>query len=244
VSITVADPTPPPPPTVTPPVPSIVNHSTLTTTAVPVTLAWSATPSPAGSALVSYELQQSTDGGTTWTAIALPTPLTSSVVQNIVPSAAVSYLFRVRATDAAGRVSAFAAGAPLTVTAAQESDPNIVYVGSWPIAPRANAFGGSTSSSSVPGSTATYTFTGSYIAWITEKDPTHGQTLLSIDGVATPVIENYTAAGVLPRRVMHVQALTPGTHTVTLEVLATRNAASTGTRTDLDAFIVFGAPPP
>jgi hypothetical protein len=81
-----------------------------------------------------------------------------------------------------------------------------------------------------------------YIAWGTEKDPTHGQTLLSIDGVATPIIENCNA-GTLPRRVMHVQALSPGTHTITLQVLATKNAAAVGARTDVDAFIVFCAPP-
>jgi hypothetical protein len=230
-----------PGPTATAPVPSIVNHSTLTTTAVPVTLAWSATAGGGGSGVKTYELQQSTDGGTTWTPIALPTALTTSVVRTIVPSTTTSYLFRVRATDAAGNVGAFAASAPLTVSAAQESDPNIAYVGAWPIAARATAFGGSTSSNAVAGSTATYTFTGSYVAWVTEKDPTHGQTIVSIDGVATPVIDNYNA-GSLTRRVMYVQALSPGTHTIELKVLATKAPAAKGTRTDVDTFLVFGAP--
>src|SRR5438105_1492632 len=229
-------------PTVTAPAPSIVNHSTLTTTAVPVTLSWSATPSASGSAVARYELQQSIDGGTTWTPIALPTALSNSIVQNIVPSAATPYLFRVRATDTAGHVSAFAASAPFTVSVAQESDPNIAYAGKWPIAARTNAFGGSTSSNSVAGSTAIYTFTGSYVAWLTEKDPTHGQTIVSIDGVATPMIDNYNA-GSLPRRVMFVQAVSPGTHTIALRVLATKNAAATGTRTAADARVVFGTPP-
>jgi len=238
---TIASPAPSPAPTVTAPAPSIVNHSTLTTTAVPVTLSWSGTPSAGGSAVARYELQQSIDRGATWTPIALPTALSTSIVQNVVPSAISSYLFRVRATDTAGRVSAFAASAPFTVFTAQESDPNIVYAGAWPIASRTNAFGGSTSSNSAAGSTATYTFTGSYVAWVTEKDPTHGQTIVSIDGVAAPLIDNYNA-GSLPRRVMFVQAVAPGTHTIAVRVLATKNAAATGTRTDVDAFIVFGAP--
>jgi hypothetical protein len=147
----------------------------------------------------------------------------------------------VRATDAAGRVSAFATSAPFTVIAAQESDPNIVYGGSWPIAARPNAFGGSTSATSVAGSTATYTFTGSYIAWVTEKDPTHGQAVVAIDGVATPLIDNYNA-GSLPRRVMYVRTLPAGVHTIQVTVLATKAAAATGTRTDIDTFIVFGTP--
>jgi len=228
-------------PSATAPVPSIVNHSTLTATAVPVTLTWSATASAGGSAVTSYELQQSTDRGTTWTPIALPAALTTSIVRSIVPGTATSYLFRVRATDAAGSVGAFAASAPFTVAAAQESDPNIAYAGAWPIAPRANAFGGSTSSNSVAGSTARYTFTGSYVAWVTEKDPTHGQTLVSIDGVATPLIDNYNS-GSLTRRVMFVRDLSPGTHTIELKVLATKSAAAIGTRTDVDTFIVFAAP--
>src|SRR6185295_6459518 len=232
-----------PAPVATAPVPSIVNHSTLTTTTVPVTLTWSATPSAGGSAVASYELQQSTDRGTTWTPIALPTVLSKTIVLNIVPGTSASYLFRVRATDAAGQVSAFAVSAPFTVSAAQESDPNIAYAGSWPIAARTNAFGGSTSSTTVPGSTATLTFTGSYIAWVTEKDPTHGQTIVWVDGVATPMIDNYNS-GSLTRRVMFVQALSPGTHTIALQVLATKSAAATGTRTDVDAFIVFATPNP
>jgi hypothetical protein len=231
-----------PGPSATAPVPSIVRHSTLSTTTVPVTLVWSATAAAGGSAVKAYELQQSIDRGTTWTPIALPAPLTTSIVRNIVPSATMSYLFRVRATDTAGNAGAFAASAPFTVFAAQESDPDIAYAGAWPIAARANAYGGSTSSNSLAGSTATYTFTGSYIAWVTEKDPTHGQTIVSIDGVATPMIDNYNA-GSLIRRVMFVRALTPGTHTIALKVLATKAVAATGTRTDLDTFIVFGAPP-
>ena len=154
---------------------------------------------------------------------------------------ATSYLFRVRATDAAGRVGAFVTGSPFTVIAAQETDPNIVYGGSWPIAARTNAFGGSTSSTNVAGSTATYTFTGSYVAWVTEKDPAHGQAVVSIDGVATPLTDNYNA-GTLPRRVMAVSALPAGTHTIRVTVLATKASAATDTRTDIDAFIVLGVP--
>ncbi len=232
--------TPPPTPTAAAPVPSIVNHVTLTTTTVPVTLTWAGTPSASGSAIAKYELEQSVDGGP-FTAITLPTALTTSVVRNIVPSNTTTYVFRVRATDAAGAVSAFAPAAPFAVRAVQESDPGLAYVGSWPVAARANAFGGSTSSNSVANSTASYTFTGRFVAWVTEKDPTHGQAVVSVDGVATPSIDNYNA-GALTRRVMFVQAVTPGQHSIQVKVLSTKNAASTGTRTDLDAFIVIGDP--
>ena len=96
-------------------------------------------------------------------------------------------------------------------------------------------------SSNVAGSTATYTFTGSYVAWVTEKDPAHGQAVVSIDGVATPLTDNYNA-GTLPRRVMAVSALPAGTHTIRVTVLATKASAATDTRTDIDAFIVLGVP--
>jgi Big-like domain-containing protein/chitobiase/beta-hexosaminidase-like protein len=228
------------------PVPGIELHSTLTTTAVPVTLTWSATIGTAGSAVAKYELQQSIDRGGTWTAIALPTPLTRSLVLNIVPSDTASYAFRVRAADAAGTVGAFATGLPFTVAASQESSPAITYAGSWPIAARADAFGGSTSSSSAAGSAAIFTFNGTYIAWVTEKDAAHGQVTVSVDGVATPMIDNYSAT-TRTRRVMFVQALAPGSHRIAVTVLAGKTAASTGTRTDIDSFVVFGdgsAPPP
>jgi hypothetical protein len=66
--------------------------------------------------------------------------------------------------------------------------------------------------------------------------------VVSIDGVATPMIDNYNS-GPLTRRVMYVQTLVPGTHTIQVKVLATKAGPATGTRTDIDTFIVFGAVP-
>jgi hypothetical protein len=40
-----------------------------------------------------------------------------------------------------------------------------------------------------------------------------------------------------------VRALPPGIHTIQVKVLASKAPAATGTRTDIDAFIVFGAVP-
>jgi hypothetical protein len=66
--------------------------------------------------------------------------------------------------------------------------------------------------------------------------------VVSIDGVATPMIDNYNT-GTLTRRVMYVRALPPGTHTIQVKVLATKAGLATGTRADIDAFIVFGTVP-
>jgi hypothetical protein len=41
---------------------------------------------------------------------------------------------------------------------------------------------------------------------------------------------------------MYVRALPAGVHTIEVKVLATKAAAATGTRTDIDTFIVFGTP--
>jgi hypothetical protein len=231
-----ATPTDTTPPVSTAPVASIVLHSTLGTTTVPVTVAWSATDS--GSGVASYQLQESLDGGVTWTAVTLPTALTASVTRNLTPSATTAFRYRVRATDAAGNVGAFATAATFKLTAAQESSTAIKYVGTWPIAALTGAYGGSTASTSVAGNTATYTFTGRYIAWITEKDPTHGQAEVWLDGVKLATIDDFSSS-LLPRRVMFSQAVTPGTHTIQIRVLSTKALASTGTRTDIDAFIAF-----
>ena len=56
------------------------------------------------------------------------------------------------------------------------------------------------------------------------------------------MIDNYNT-GALTRRVMYVQTLPPGAHRIEVKVLATKAGPATGTRTDIDAFIVFGAAP-
>jgi hypothetical protein len=199
-------------------------------------LAWSATD--VGSGVARYALEESLNGGTTWTPVALPTATTTTIVRNLTPSATTQFQYRVRATDVAGNVGAFATATPFKVLAAQENNAAIAYVGGWPIAARANAFGGSTSANSTAGSTATYAFTGSYITWVTEKNPAHGQAEVWIDGVKVATIDNFNAA-TLTRRVMFAQALAPGTHTIRIRTLATKSAAATGTRTDIDAFIAL-----
>jgi hypothetical protein len=57
-----------------------------------------------------------------------------------------------------------------------------------------------------------------------------------IDGVNRGTVDLYNAS-TLSRRVVFSQALANGPHTVEIRVLGARNAASSGNRIDVDAFI-------
>jgi hypothetical protein len=224
-------------PTVTGPVPTIEINATLAEISLPVTLTWSG--SGDGTPIARYELEQSFNNGATYGSFTLPSPTATSVTLNLSPSATRVFRYRVRATTVAGNVSTFAAGAGFKLSAAQETSSAIAYVNAWPIAARTNAYGGSTASNATAGSRATFTFTGSYIAWVSPKDTAHGQAEVWIDGVKQATVDLYGNAGTTYRRVAFSKAVAPGTHTVQVRVLGTKNAASTATRVDVDAFIVI-----
>jgi hypothetical protein len=87
--------------------------------------------------------------------------------------------------------------------------------------------------------TVTFTFNGTEVGLVSTLGPDRGRVTISVDGGAAQTFDLY-AAGALQRArlVGSVSGLGSGTHTATVSVLTTRNAASTGTRVDVDAFVV------
>ncbi len=96
---------------------------------IPIRLAWSGTDNMTAAGQLAYELQQSTNGGA-WTAIKLPKATATSVVRQLAPGTS-TYGFRVRARDRAGNWSGWAQGESFTVSAYQETAPEIAYTGTW-----------------------------------------------------------------------------------------------------------------
>src|SRR5262249_35577397 len=113
------------PPTVTGPLVGLAATGQLGTTNVPLLVTWSADDV---SGVASIELQQSKNGSS-WTAVALPTPTATSVT--LWRAAGNKYRYRVRATDTLANVSVWAAGPTVTVSAKQEGNASISYAGTW-----------------------------------------------------------------------------------------------------------------
>jgi hypothetical protein len=211
-----------------------------TTNATPVGLQWSATAAT-GATVSKYELQRSTDGGTTFAAVTLPTLTTTSVTQSLAPG---SYIYRVRATDSAGRVGAFATAAAFSVAVTDSSNTAaIAYTASFTSATQTGAVGGTIRSSSTTSATAKFTVTSTpgvrAISLISPKSTSSGKASIFVDGstTAAATVDLFATATQL-RQVAVTLTVNPAvtTHSILVKVTGTRNTASTGTRIDVDAF--------
>ena len=102
-----------------------------------------------------------------------------------------------------------------------EHSAAIRYRGSWGNAPYGGYVGGNVTFSKTPGSTATFTFTGSSVSWIGPKGPTRGLALVLIDGRAVGRVDMWHASFV-SRAVLFTRSFKGiGQHTLTIRVLST-----------------------
>jgi hypothetical protein len=219
-----------------------IDLSALASSTAPVRITWSATDNAGGSGVARYEVQRSTDGGTTWATQSLSSALSTGVTASLTPgtTATTNYRFRVRAVDVAGNVGAYATGPAFRIALTQQNAAAVVYSGTWTTVADTGASGGSQAFASAAGATATYTFTGSNIAWAAVKGNDRGRAEVHVDGVLVAMVDLYQASTTLAlRRVVFQRAVTPGApHTIQVRVLGTKTTASTATRVDLDAFVV------
>jgi hypothetical protein len=235
-------------PSVTAPAQSFVVPASVTVLAplanstVPMVISWSATD-PGGSGIASYELQQSVNGGA-FTSVQLPSPTATSVMLNLKGgtfNAPISYRFQVRARDGVGNVSAWTVGQTFTLSLLDDTAAGpVTYQGGWSTASVAGSYGGAVHFATQPGPRAnlnkvSFTFTGS-ATWFSTMGPDRGQASVSIDGGAPFTVDLYSPTVQPARIVAAVTNIASGTHTVTITVLGTRSAASTGTRVDIDGF--------
>ncbi len=140
---------------------------------------------------LAYELQQSTNGGA-WTAIKLPKATATSVVRQLTPGTS-TYGFRVRARDRAGNWSGWAQGESFTVSAYQETAPEIAYTGTWTTQAVSSAYGGAMKHASAAGSSATFTFTGRSVSWVGTKASNRGKVEVWLDGSLVATVDLYSA---------------------------------------------------
>jgi subtilisin family serine protease len=238
--VTPPPPPPPPPPTGTGPVasaPTATMQSTgqIGTSTVPVKVSWSATD-PDG--IGSYELQQSTNGGSTWANVTLPAPTSTSVTLNLAPSSALR--FRVRAFDVPGNTGEYAQGSTFALTLRQEDGSGVSYPsGPWYKSSLSGASGGYVGYSTAIGARAQVTFTGTGVSWIGSKGSNWGRAEVFVDGVSRGVVDQYSSS-TQTRQILFSSALSAGSHTLEVRALHTKNAASTGYVVDDDAFVTVG----
>jgi zinc D-Ala-D-Ala carboxypeptidase len=207
----------------------VIGSNQLTKTGVPLNITWSA-DDPGD--VVAYTLQQSENSGD-WQTLSLASPAETSTSLMDQPGHAYSY--RVLATDSNGNQSNWAETETLAVTAIPETDAALDYSGDWIARRVRSALGRHLRYASVAGASASYTFTGSSIAWISRLSPLRGVANVYIDGNLTAVVDTYSPASE-PRAVAFSQSWAEsGEHTITLVIQGTDGRP----RVDVDGFVVI-----
>lgn len=117
--------------------------------------------------------------------------------------------------------------------AQQENSPAARY--GWRRVGSASALGGSYVSEHRAASSASFTFSGTWVTWYTVTGPTFGQAAVYVDGVRKPTVNNY-ASLVHYRVPRSVSGLKSGTHTLVVVVTGLR-----GSRIGRDAFVAVDA---
>lgn len=218
-------------PTATAPTAALRNSTSLSGSSVRIRVSWTASDT-GGSGIKRYELSKSTNGGTSWTVVS--TTLTGTTHDAIVASSG-SIRYRVRAVDKAGNVGSWMYGPNLTARLTQQSSTSVKYGKTWTAYTLSSCSGGSARYSTTAGATASYTFTGRAIGFVTTKSWTRGQARIYINGVLQATID--LRASSTSYRVVAWQMTwsTSATRTIKVEVVGTSGRP----RADLDAFAVL-----
>jgi hypothetical protein len=216
-------------PTVTAPKATLRSGVQLSGVSLQLTLTWTAADT-GGAGLATYDLARSTDGAA-FTVIA--TGLTSPT-RNTGGSSGHTYRFEVRAHDHAGNIGGWVAGPTLRPSLVQQTSTSIVYHGTWSTSTSTSYSGGSARWAKAAGASASYTFTGRAVAFVTTRASSRGAVKIYIDGTLVTTFDCY-AASTTYRYVAFARTwATSRTHTLKLVVVGTLGRP----RFDLDAIEV------
>ena len=149
-----------------------------------------------------------------------------------------TYQFRTRATDGAGNQSGWKTGPAFRARLSQSNQQAVRYSAGWTWAKPAGASGGSVRYATAAGATATFTFTGTSMAWVAPTGPALGQAEVWVDGARAATVDLRTAT-TRPRRLVFATGwATSGVHTVQVKVLGTAGRP----RVDVDGFVAMVRP--
>ncbi len=207
---------------------SLRNNTGPVTKADPVTISWNGTDATSG--INHFTLFESKDGGA-YTQIA--SQATPSFNKNLGPGH--TYQFAVTATDNADNTSAARAGIVYKLSLFQENTSAVKYSTGWTRQTLSGANGGSVDFATVKGKTATLTFTGFQVAWMSTQGPTRGSATVKLDSGTPATINTNTSSLKTAEIVDVVTAAANGSHKLVVNVLGT----SGHPRIDVDAFVVL-----
>jgi kumamolisin len=194
---------------------------------IPIVLKWNGSDTTSG--IKNYSLWESVDGGT-YQQIATPSGKQLTVDLAI----AHNYQFAVGAFDNAGNFSGYSFSSQFGLHAYQEGSEKIVYSGGWTRQALSGAYGGQVEFATKANKTATFSFNGSQVAWVSTQGATRGSATVSLDGGTAKTVnthKNSTKTAVI----VSLRKTTQGAHTFVVNLLGTAGHP----RVDVDAFLVI-----
>jgi hypothetical protein len=213
-------------PAVSAPSTRIVAPASLPSSTLNTTTSWSASDV---SGIDGYTLQRQVDGGG-WASVGLGSPTAGSVVQG--SEFGHLYRYRALATDGNGNSGSWSYGPPFRPYLYQENGSAIAWSSGWTDTANSTASGGRLRFAKASGAAATYTFTGSGVAWLSSRGPDKGSAKVYVDGVYMTTVNLYASTFLSRQIVYSVSWGSNGTHRIGILVLGT----SGHPRVDVDAF--------
>jgi subtilisin family serine protease len=203
----------------------------LNETSAPTTISWPAASDPS-SPIAGYEFQWSRDGGA-WTGTVSTSSSTRSAVRNLAFNG--SYLFRVRARDAAGNWSTWAeTPVPYRITHTGDRAAALQWGGTWSNVTSSSATTDTLRSTTRNGATVRYTFTGKGIAVVMPRSSSRAWVEVRIDGTYLDKVSLYASSTKARQIVFSKTWSTSTTRTIELRTVT----SSSRKLVSLDAFIV------
>ena len=200
----------------------------------PVTISWTGRDSRSG--LQSFQLQMSRSGSV-YQNVALSNPRATQTIVDAIPGQVLR--FRIRATDHAGNRSAWISSALLSIIMSEETVASFSPTAKWTQATSPSFSGGSARYSTTTGSTASYSFTGRSIAWVSAVGPYSGIAEIWLDGLKVRTVDLYRPTAQRGEAVWVRNFSSTGDHTVQIRVTGNRNIDSLASRIDVDGFLVM-----
>jgi FtsP/CotA-like multicopper oxidase with cupredoxin domain len=155
------------------------------------------------------------------------------------------YSYRVIAYNAAGESMSNAVTVNVTVagptaTRYEETNPLLVYAGTWLNLSGASYSGGSMKYVSQSGASVTAYFFGTSLTWLTKTGPSYGKARVSLDGGTAVLVDLYSPSTLYQQQVWSTGPLPNGPHSVKIQWSSLKNPAATFTYLGVDAFDVTG----
>jgi hypothetical protein len=122
-----------------------------------------------------------------------------------------------------------------STTRIEQGDRSIVYSGNWYANDSADHSGTTAALTNAPGARASVTFTGTGIAWIGVTDGWSGLATVYLDG-EMKVVDTYSETAAYQRAIYEARGLSPGPHTLSIEVTHERGPGTDGSWVWIDAF--------